>query len=524
MSSCRLSCVPKLTPPSGVTTDDSAEPLAKAEAYLFIADVNLYMWDQTQRLVDELDESEGGKFDTLMKSGRQHFLEAHRSKAKSWAARAEGRSNMRDVHGFEERFAKAWDQFDDPQKAYNTLKGLFQKVVLSRDDTYVDLDFISDLRYSVAIFYALLNQPANDLGAISAICMDRETELVLLAGDIAYVYDRLLARPENSAEAYRAIAQANPQTKEGYEAQIEVLKALKQRQRVGAFKEGSADAFDTSPTGLELFKTVNKDLETLVEMSAGREEWVSEDEEVAKADNEAEELVRLFTIRMHGLAQAQKSESFYELAINAYQNYMSLFPKSGHSYQMGYFFAEALYQMGRYTEAYEQYKEALGTNPHGKYREDIIRALVLSAHKRAEDNPLPETAARAEMPDAHRDFIGSGEQFLVSLGDEEPEFAGFVRYEIILRHYLFGEFGVALPLCEAFIQDNAKHAQAPKVAIIWLDIMANEARRGSDREKRALVRTIERIRSTSAIIRDEELRAKLDEVTDEFSKFLKDYL
>lgn len=499
-----------------VTKDTDAEPLARAEAYLYISDINLLMWDEVHRKIEVLDETQGKEFKQLQQAGRVYFMQAHRARARSWAERAAVDSKYVKRGAFEARFKEAWDQYQSTGTAFDSLSALLSETITAKKNQYIDVDFLSDLRYSTAIFYTLQERPAGDMAGILTICQGDEAEAVRFAGDIAYLYDKLAAKPETAADTYRAIAKSNPQTREGYEAQVAVLDALRKKQRAGAMETGSSDTFDTSSEGLKLFETVNQDLGVLVEMNAHKEAWKDKTVEgSATTDARAEELVRSFTVRMHGLAQQQKNTTLYELASSAYEKYHLLFPNSGYAYEMLYLHAEVLYTLERFDGAYARYKEALGTAPQGKYRKEILKALVMSAHKRCTSSPLPSTASdsKIEMPEVHRDFIGSGEQFISSLGDSDPDMAGYVRYEIILRHVLFGEIRVAEPLLEEMVKFDSSHPQAPKAAITWLEVLAREAIKGDDRDARALERAIDRIRSTSSLMSDQGVRDKLDQVS-----------
>ena len=498
-----------------VINNTGADPIERAEAYLYIADVNLYVWDELQREAETLDETQGARFEDISGQGRIFFMQAHRARARAWADRTANTPEYIESTGFGQRFAEAWELHREPASAYGLLAPLLGEVILAKRKHFVDVDFLSDLRYSTAIFYTLQGKTPGDMPAFLEVCQGKEAQAVRLAGDIAFLYERLVSKPESAAESYRAIAQAKPQTREGYEAQVSVLETLRQQQRHGAMQAGGADTFDASSQGMQLFETVNRDLDVLVELSAHKSKWKDDSMDSSNLDARSEELVRQFTVRMHGLAQQQDSAAFYTMAVSAYENYHALFPSTGYAYQMRFFQAEALYKLGRYEEAYQQYKNALGTNPHGQYREDIVRSLVMTAFDRCRAHALPTTPydTRTEMPEAHRDFISSGEQFISALGEEDPDMAGFVRYEVVLRHYLYGELRAAEAPLEHFVKFESTHPQAKKAAILWLDLLAREALRGSGREVRAIERAVERIRSTSVLIGDEDIRQKIDEVS-----------
>lgn len=498
-----------------IALDPGAEAVDRAAAYLLVAEANLLLWDQLQKKLDALDETQGKAFDEMTRAGRVYFMQAHRARARGWAAQAEFTPAYVAGGVFERRFAEAWDHHQDPQRAFDELSVLLGNVLAARETQFVDVNFLSDLRYSTAIFYTLLDKPASDMQLALQICNNHEAEAVRFAGDVAYLYKQLVAKPDNAADAYRAIAASQPTTREGFEAQVEVLEALRKEQRLGAMSTGSADEFDTSAAGVELFRTVNRDIDMLAEINQHRATWKEPGAGGSNVEARAEDLVRSFAVRMHGLAQQQDNRSLYELAVSTYDKYHALFPTSGYRYEMLVFNAEALEHLGRHDDAYARYKEALGTSPQGTYREDIIRSLVMTAFQRGKSAPLPRSASetRIEMPEAHRDFIGSGEQFISVLGEKDPQMAGFVRYEIIKRHYLYGEVRVAEPLAEDFVKFDASHPQAPKAAVVLLDLLAREAARGGDREARALERAIERIRSTSALMRDEAVKQKLAAVS-----------
>lgn len=486
--------------------------IERADAYLFIAEVNLAMWDQL-RLLSEDEELSAENYREMVAVGQAYYMQAYRAKARSWATRNDEPSTD-GLPPYEVRFADAWDKFDQPQKAFDELSVLLKEVIQTkRSGDYIAVDFLSDLRYSCAVFFTVLERPGGDMKTYMDITQD-EAEAVRFAGDVAFLYGNLSTKPENAAETYRAIAQSKPKTREGYEAQVSVLEAMKQQRRIGVMESGDEDAFDTSSQGVELFRTVGEDLDVLVQLNTYKDQWKASD----SSDNlevRSEELVRSFTLRMHGLAQKSENPAFYEMASNAYKQYHALFPGSGYRYEMLYFYAEALYEMQRFDDAYEQYKQAMGQNPRGKFQAEVYRSLVLSAYKRAEKEPLPDAPSdvRIPMPDPHRDFISSGEQFIAQMGEEDPDMAGFVRYEIIIRHYLYGEWTAAETLMEEFVKYNYDHPSAPKAAVLWLDLLARVALRGDDRDMLILERTADKMYANPSLLQHEIVKNKLTEVT-----------
>jgi len=414
----------------------------------------------------------------------------------------------------EPRLAEAWEHFEDPPRAFAMLQELFQETLRRRAEAFVDIDFLSDLRYGTAIFYTLLDMPVDDPQSILDICLGNEAEAVRFTGDVALLYDRLQTNPARAADAYRAIAQAKPSTREGYEAQVAVLTTLKKQRHIGTIRDGDEAAFDASPEGLALFKTMNQDLAVLVQMAQARPQWTAAQGPAARADAEAEDIVRAFALRMHAMGQADNLPALYDLAAATYAHYLQLFPKSPHAHQMWFLNGEALYQLGRFDEAYEAYKASLGADPKGAHRDTVVKNLVLTAYERAKDSPLPTAPAeqRLEIPQVHRDFIGSGEQFIRIMGDAEPQMAGFVRYEIILRHYLFGEGRVAEPLAEDFIRVYRRHPQGSKAAVLWLDILAREVALHGEGQRRYLDRAIEEIRNSGLSLDLPDIKLKLEQV------------
>ncbi len=70
-----------------IINNTDADPIERAEAYLYIADVNLYVWDELQREAEVLDESQGKRFEEISGQGRIFFMQAHRARARAWADR-----------------------------------------------------------------------------------------------------------------------------------------------------------------------------------------------------------------------------------------------------------------------------------------------------------------------------------------------------------------------------------------------------------------------------------------------------
>ncbi|MFM2152548.1 MAG: hypothetical protein RL199_983, partial [Pseudomonadota bacterium] len=83
----------------------------------------------------------------------------------------------------------------------------------------------------------------------------------------------------------------------------------------------------------------------------------------------------------HQEAIKTKSVATYKLARDIYREYVDNFPDSERAYQMRYYYAEILYALEEYQNAYEQYVKVAADKAHDDYRKVCATNLLLSAEK-----------------------------------------------------------------------------------------------------------------------------------------------
>jgi TolA-binding protein len=490
-------------------------PKDKINLYAFISEVHLTLWNDKRNTIDALQPGQGDP-KRILSDALPHFMKAQWAKALS-------RRELRvatDVYGqsaaFETRFADLWADYSNPQKTYDALKGLLDELLSSKDP--VDPSFFSDVRYSLAIFYTLQNKAADSLAPFLALTRDDQTAALAFAQEVAFLQERLLAQPQLSAQLYAAIADATPTSRQGFEAQSLIIRALLKHRFFQILQAGSAAAFDASPAALPLFIQIKDAAAKLIPMSPTREQWpIAERQDVDKLDAATEESLRVFIRLLHDIAKTSKDPQLFAIAADTYTTYNKLFPYSGAAYELAYEHALALEAAGRPDDAYTHYQNAHKLNGNGQHKLDVVRGMMRTTFEKSKATPLPSepSETRTSPPEAHARFIDASERFISTFEDDDKEAENIasLRYEIALRHYLYGAIPVAEPMLESYLIKFPDSPFAPQAAIVFLDLNARKNLRSRNKKDRAeLDNAILRVQGIPAVRDTPTVQAKLADV------------
>lgn len=188
------------------------------------------------------------------------------------------------------------------------------------------------------------------------------------AGDLEPVYNLLSYRPEQGAAIVEELARRDLE-------QGKFDEAINKYRRLIVEDPNSLRAPSYQSQIVEANRTMGRRMETLEEIdrylkSYGRSSrWATanaaDPAAVAAALDELERLLREAVLSLQG--ETKKSEGPVaeqrKLAYQCYKVYFVEFPETVHELDMRYNFAELLYTMKRYDEAYEQYMLVVGKDP-----------------------------------------------------------------------------------------------------------------------------------------------------------------
>ena len=175
---------------------------------------------------------------------------------------------------------------------------------------------------------------------------------------------------ERAVEMYRRLILDQPTAKDNPEYQVEIISAYKKMgQREKVLEEINRLRTDYGPE------------------SAWTRSNAANDLAVADAQEKIEFQLRNIAVDYHNTArQYEKSRhpeatKVYELAHNAYDTYLQIFPTNEHSYDVRYAFGELLYKQKDYKRAFEQYMAVVDLDPKGKHSKFCAEAAVFSAEE-----------------------------------------------------------------------------------------------------------------------------------------------
>jgi tetratricopeptide (TPR) repeat protein len=170
---------------------------------------------------------------------------------------------------------------------------------------------------------------------------------------------------EEAVATYRRLIAEDPQNARDPEYQHEIVQAYQ--------KMGNSEA---------TFAEVDRMLKTYGPNTAWARANASDQEAIRRAQEKIErDLLQVATYhhdrgrKLHGPEQA----SSFDLAYRAYTVYLGEFPDSTHSYDVHYQFAELLYKIEKYDEAYVQYVAVVEMDANGKHSKFCAESAIFAA-------------------------------------------------------------------------------------------------------------------------------------------------
>ena len=171
---------------------------------------------------------------------------------------------------------------------------------------------------------------------------------------------------EQTVQTYRRLIAENPQSSDNPEYQHEIITAYN---KMGKKQETLAEIE-------RLRKTYGKE-------SAWARANASNQDAIDDASDRIEKNLRTVAINYHNQAKKLGTHSeaklTYGLAYQAYTVYINDFPQSEHAYMMRYNFAELLYKVKKFDEAYVQYMAVVALDDKGKHSRFCAESAIFAA-------------------------------------------------------------------------------------------------------------------------------------------------
>ena len=145
-------------------------------------------------------------------------------------------------------------------------------------------------------------------------------------------------------------------------------------------------------------ESVKKEVTRLVELYRPGSPWWRKNEankaSVERARAVAENRMRELVTDYHRFAQKFKKYDDYDAAANIYDQYLQAFPDSENAYRLNFFYAELLWDLGKWREAAKQYDAVVKRDPKGEYTRTCAFNAVLALGEDREQG----RAARRSRP------------------------------------------------------------------------------------------------------------------------------
>jgi tetratricopeptide (TPR) repeat protein len=128
---------------------------------------------------------------------------------------------------------------------------------------------------------------------------------------------------------------------------------------------------------------VREEIQRLVDRYGDKSDWakVQKKEELGFTHELVEEALYNLVTDYHQEAIKTKSVATYKLARDIYKEYIDNFPDTERAYMMRYYYAEILYALEQYQDAYEQYVKVADDNSQKQFRVVAAKDMLLAAEK-----------------------------------------------------------------------------------------------------------------------------------------------
>lgn len=238
-------------------------------------------------------------------------------------------------------------------------------------------------------------------------------------------------------------------------------------------------AFTKMGNKQETINAINDLLKNYGKNSAWARANASNQDAIKNASDMIEKNLR--TVALNYLAEAKKIKTgpsavqAYTLAEQAFRTYLTEFPESKEIYAMRYSFAELLYTVKKFPEAYDQFMAVVKIDPKGQYSLFCARSAIFAAEEVLKTQPKAEVASgpgqkkTEEMPLAEweQKLLAALDQFTQIYPDHADAQASIYRSAYIL--YYKNHFKEASDRFRRVISMNPGSKKAEEAANLILD-------------------------------------------------------
>lgn len=197
------------------------------------------------------------------------------------------------------------------------------------------------------------------------------------------------------------------------------------------------------------------------------------EEDIKKAERSAEETVRRLAQFWNREAKRNRQRRTYRFALQMYEQYLALFPKEKHVYEVRFQLADVYYKVERFDDAAKAYRATVDADPKGKYLvgaatdhvlaiEEHLKDLNLKRPK-ASDSPLP-------IHPAHQRLVDACDRYVKFVPPAKAKKRTAVQYKAAYVFYTYSHFDEALRRLEQVVAEAPQAEEAETAANLICDV------------------------------------------------------
>lgn len=121
--------------------------------------------------------------------------------------------------------------------------------------------------------------------------------------------------------------------------------------------------------------------------SAWRRANADHPEALSRADDVVERVLRRTAVEVHQQGLIRDDRDLLAAASERYGTYLTHFPDTADAYGLRFWYAEALFDLGRYDRAADEYERVVALDPTGKHLRDAAWNAIVAIERQIEANP-----------------------------------------------------------------------------------------------------------------------------------------
>lgn len=194
---------------------------------------------------------------------------------------------------------------------------------------------------------------------------------------------------------------------------------------------------------------------------------------IKKSLNFQEVTVRNYALKNHEIFRRSKSGRSKALSLSFYKIYFDHFKNSSFLNQMSFFYAELLFDSGKYISAIKSYEEVISQFPNSKYAKPAYINQILALEKALpKDTEIQKLVGKesdpVEFPSIVKNFVKAANRYTKKFPRENN--IPSILYRMAALYYKFNQFSMAAKLFKKMSDEYPTSKLASNVGGILLDI------------------------------------------------------